>query len=157
MPLLFLLMNTCFTGGGKFFIHATQGRQREEGWLYVLRPQGADSLPHSPLPLRVAKTGKNHLNKEINPLLPTGIGERFSQTILNIGHADVSSPQKRKGWTNSGGSLYLILYSEVETCERPTERANWRTWAHLRLAVQNLFSNAWILKQRMALSYFVLS
>ncbi len=37
--------------------------------------------------LRTAKTGKNHLNEEITPLLPTGICERFSQTISNIGHA----------------------------------------------------------------------
>jgi hypothetical protein len=49
----------------------------------VFEPQGADSLPP---PLRVAKTGKNHLNEEITPLLPTGIGERFSQTISNLGH-----------------------------------------------------------------------
>jgi hypothetical protein len=46
-------------------------------------PQGADS----PLPLRVAKTGKHYLNEEINPLLPTGIGERYSQTISSLGHA----------------------------------------------------------------------
>jgi hypothetical protein len=31
----------------------------------------------SPLPLRVAKTGRNHLNEKFTPLLPTGIGERF--------------------------------------------------------------------------------
>jgi hypothetical protein len=31
----------------------------------------------SPLPLRVAKTGRKHLNEEFTPLLPTGIGERF--------------------------------------------------------------------------------
>jgi hypothetical protein len=37
-------------------------------------PQGAD---HLPLPLRIAKTGRNHLNEEFTPLLPTGIGERF--------------------------------------------------------------------------------
>jgi hypothetical protein len=30
----------------------------------------------SPLPLRVAKTSRNHLNEEFTPLLPTGIGER---------------------------------------------------------------------------------
>jgi hypothetical protein len=36
-----------------------------------------------PPPVRVAKTGKNHMNEEIIPLLPTGIGERFSQTISN--------------------------------------------------------------------------
>jgi hypothetical protein len=31
----------------------------------------------SPLPLRVAKTGKNNLNEEITPLVHTGISERF--------------------------------------------------------------------------------
>jgi hypothetical protein len=31
----------------------------------------------SPLPLRVAKTGRNNLNEEFTSLLPTGIGERF--------------------------------------------------------------------------------
>jgi hypothetical protein len=45
------------------------------------------ALTPSPSPLRVAKTGKNHLNEESTPLLPTGIGERFSQTIENLGHA----------------------------------------------------------------------
>jgi hypothetical protein len=41
----------------------------------------------SPPPLRVAKTGKNHLNEEITSLLPFRIGKRFSQTISNLGHA----------------------------------------------------------------------
>jgi hypothetical protein len=54
-----------------------------------LGPQGTDSLP---LPVRVAKTGKNNLNEEITPLLPTGIGERFSQTILNLRHAALLRP-----------------------------------------------------------------
>ncbi len=40
-----------------------------------------------PLPLRVAKAGRNHLNEKIIPLLSTGIGERYSQTISNLGHA----------------------------------------------------------------------
>jgi hypothetical protein len=31
----------------------------------------------SPLPLHVAKTGRNNLNEKFTPLLPTGIGERF--------------------------------------------------------------------------------
>ncbi len=43
--------------------------------------------PPPPLPLRVAKAGTNHLNEESTPLLPTGIGERYSQTISNLGHA----------------------------------------------------------------------
>ncbi len=33
------------------------------------------------------KAGRNHLNEEINPLLPTGIGERFRQTMSKLGHA----------------------------------------------------------------------
>ncbi len=49
-------------------------------------PQGADSL-QLPTPLRVEKTDKNHLDKEMTPLLPTGIGETFSRTISNLGHA----------------------------------------------------------------------
>ncbi len=40
--------------------------------------------PPSPLPLHVAKTGRTHLNKEITSLLPTGIGERYCQTISNL-------------------------------------------------------------------------
>jgi hypothetical protein len=43
---------------------------------------------------------RNHLNEEINPLLPTGIGKRFSQTISNIAHTAllrrVNSPFTRK-------------------------------------------------------------
>jgi hypothetical protein len=50
----------------------------------VVEAQGADPLP---LPLREAKTDKNHLNKEITTLLSTGIGKRFKQTISNLGHA----------------------------------------------------------------------
>ncbi len=33
------------------------------------------------------KSGRNHPNEEFGPLLPTGIGERFSQAISNLGHA----------------------------------------------------------------------
>ncbi len=34
------------------------------------------------------KSGRNHLNEEeITPLLPNGIGERYSQTISNLGQA----------------------------------------------------------------------
>ncbi len=49
-------------------------------------------LPHraripSPLPLRVAKTGRNHLNEEFTPPPPTGIGERFYPNLINLGYA----------------------------------------------------------------------
>ncbi len=50
----------------------------------TIQSQGADPLP---LPLRVAKAVRNHLNEEITPLLRTGIGERCSRTISNLGHA----------------------------------------------------------------------
>jgi hypothetical protein len=39
----------------------------------VFHPQGAD--PHPPSSFTRRKTGRNHLNEEITPLLPTGIGE----------------------------------------------------------------------------------
>ncbi len=41
----------------------------------------------APPPLHVGTAGKNHLNVEITPLFPTGIGERYSQTISNLGHS----------------------------------------------------------------------
>jgi hypothetical protein len=43
--------------------------------------QGADPPPFS-------TRGRNHLNEEItSPPIPTGIGERYSQTRSNLGHA----------------------------------------------------------------------
>jgi hypothetical protein len=45
--------------------------------------QGATTPP----PSTRGKAGRNHMNEEFTPLLPTGIGERFSQTISNLGHA----------------------------------------------------------------------
>jgi hypothetical protein len=45
-------------------------------------PQGADLRP---APSTRGQAGRNHLKDEIAPLLPTGIGERFSQTISNLG------------------------------------------------------------------------
>ncbi len=40
-----------------------------------------------PTPSSRGKTSRNHLNEEISPLFPTGIGERSSQTISNLGDA----------------------------------------------------------------------
>ncbi len=73
--------------------------------------------PPPPLSQGVAKAGRNHLNEEFKPLLPTGIGERYSQTISNFGHAWCSAlapmwtPLLRGGkcWTNSGGPLVNSL------------------------------------------------
>jgi hypothetical protein len=51
---------------------------------YALVSQGGDPRPPSS---RRGKAGRSHLNGEITPVLPTGIGERFSKTISNLGHA----------------------------------------------------------------------
>ncbi len=62
--------------------------EQTEWALYIsVITTGCRLPPSPPPPLRVAKTGKNNLNEEITPLLPTGIGERFSQTISDLGHA----------------------------------------------------------------------
>jgi hypothetical protein len=45
------------------------------GYCSPSDPHGADPLP--PSSTCIAKTGRNHLNEEFTPLLPTGIGERF--------------------------------------------------------------------------------
>ncbi len=69
-------------------------------WFYLHEfLQGADPLP---LPLRVAKTGRNHLNEEFTPLLPTGIGERFQPNLINLGH----SAQWWAKWRLSTFDLY---------------------------------------------------
>jgi hypothetical protein len=50
--------------------------------------RGAHRVPTpTPLPPREGRQVQILFNKEITPLLPTGIGERFSQTISNLGHA----------------------------------------------------------------------
>ncbi len=67
-------------------------------------PMPESTLTHrapilSPLPLRVAKTVRNHLNEEITPPFPLGWASDFSQavTILDMQRscADVNSPYKR--------------------------------------------------------------
>jgi hypothetical protein len=50
--------------------------------IYNISPVAITGRRPPPPPLRVGKTGKNHLNEEI---IPTRIGERF--TISNLGHA----------------------------------------------------------------------
>jgi hypothetical protein len=47
------------------------------GTVPLFMPTNNRARIPSPLSLRVAKTGRNHLNDEITPLLPTGIGEQF--------------------------------------------------------------------------------
>ncbi len=70
---------------------------------------GCRAFPPFLYSLRVAKGGRNNLKEEITPsLLPTGIGERYSQTLQNLGHASLflrcELPIETKCWTNSGPS-----------------------------------------------------
>jgi hypothetical protein len=97
---------------------------RVKGAYYVVgHTQGADPPPPPPLlaiAIAIAMAGKNHLNEEITPLLPTGIGERYSQTISNLGHAGLlhrrcELPLETKTLNYSKinqGALRLIHYSE---------------------------------------------
>jgi hypothetical protein len=59
--------------------------------LKINKTEEADHRVPTPshLPRRVAKAGRNHLNEEITPLFPTGIGEEYSQTISNLEHAEL--------------------------------------------------------------------
>ncbi len=67
----------------------------------VSGPQGADPPPPSSAR---GKAGRNNLNEEITPFLPIGIGERYSQTISNLGHAALM-------WTPPGGEAFSTLIS----------------------------------------------
>jgi hypothetical protein len=80
-------------------IHTVQYRYLR----YIEEPQGTD--PHPPSSTR-GKAGRNHLNMETTPLLPTGMSERYSQTISNLGHAALL---RRCELTQ--GALQLIQYS----------------------------------------------
>ena len=64
----------------QLFILRVQNRLEGEGERGGYHPQGADPLPPSSTCSEESKTGRNHLNEEITPLLPTAIGERLSQT-----------------------------------------------------------------------------
>jgi hypothetical protein len=54
---------------------------------FLLNPDLVHRVLTSPPSLHVATAGKNHLKEEITTLLPTGIGERYSQTKPNLGQA----------------------------------------------------------------------
>jgi hypothetical protein len=49
--------------------------QREMSSLSIKCRLFQHRVATDPSPLRVAKAGRNHLNEEITPLLPTGIGD----------------------------------------------------------------------------------
>ncbi len=71
-------------GEGEAQVPGAQGPGERVGLCDNQDSQGADPPP---LSLHVGAADKNDLNEEISPLLPTGIGERYCQTISNLGHA----------------------------------------------------------------------
>ncbi len=89
-----------------------QWRNQCRQWLFILRNRNLVLTTgcRPPLSSTRGKAGRNKLNEEITPLLPTGIGERCSQTMSNLGHASLLRLCElplyvRKCWTNSGGPL----------------------------------------------------
>ncbi len=60
------------------------------------------------LPSSTRRKGRHKSFEGSYPTPPTGIGDRFSQTISNSGHA-VLFRHKRKWWTNSGDHLFNSL------------------------------------------------
>ncbi len=85
-------------------------------------------MPPPPPAVRVGKAGKNHLYEEITPLLPPGIGERYSQTTSNIGHAALlrrsELPPINESVKLTQEALYLIHYSESPTDRKIRYRCN---------------------------------
>jgi hypothetical protein len=59
------------------------------------------------------KEGRNHLNEKITPLLPTGIGEQYSQTKSNLGHAPMGTPSINESAELTQGALYTVVNSAL--------------------------------------------
>ncbi len=77
--------------------------------------------PPLPLHLRVAKAGQKSFERGNYPLLPTGVGERYSQLISNLGHAALlrrcELPLQAKGLNYCNlGDFQLIHYSGMSAC-----------------------------------------
>ncbi len=79
--------------------------------LQIRNPAHHHRVPTPPpTPRHVATAGKYHLNEEITPIIPTGIGERYCQTISNLGHAPMWTPPINKSAElTSGGPLVNSL------------------------------------------------
>jgi hypothetical protein len=70
----------CDTAVAKYVHH----RKAAQKWRGALNHRVPNPTPPSSTQ---GKAGRNHLNEEITPLLPKGIGEQYSQTISNLGHS----------------------------------------------------------------------
>ncbi len=93
-------------------------------------------LPPPPLLLREGRQIEIIWTRKLPPS-PTGIGERFSQTIFNLRNAALlrrcELPYQRKCWTNSGpGALLIIQYSEANTGSTVVTFFICKYWAHLK-------------------------
>jgi hypothetical protein len=82
--------------------------------LHLWRSPTGCRPPPTPLPLRVAKAGRNNLNNTITPLLlPTGIGELYSQTISC---ADVNSPVNESAELTQGALYSYFITLSAHQC-----------------------------------------
>ncbi len=97
-------------------------------------PTGCRPPPPTPLPLRVAKAGRNNLNNEITPLLPTWIGERYSQTISC---ADVNSPVNESAELTQGPSIVSSLLWALTYVHCSTLWASWQSSSSSLWSVHN--------------------
>jgi hypothetical protein len=85
------------------------------------------------------------MNEKITPLLPTGIGERYCQTISNLGHAALlrrsETPPIKECAELTHGALLLIYYSEVFIKPAFAEREKKQTLMDLCGISKNWFKN----------------
>ncbi len=101
---VWLVTSRLGTGKSLTFFYSVVG-MKEVVWAYTVYPHCHESIiifcfflrwyfMHSVLTppplLSVAMAGRNHLNEWNTPLFPTGIGERYSQTISNLCQAALS-------------------------------------------------------------------
>jgi hypothetical protein len=103
-PHMYHIIEPTFTCVRRYVLRAYGQQQSNKKYSYIIsrdfpacqwEPQGADP-PHLP-PRR--KAGRNHMNEEITPLLPTGLTEQYSKTISNLGHAALLRRCELPLWT----------------------------------------------------------
>ncbi len=63
-----IILSDCAYHLSPFSYYKVKGKKKSANQIF---PQAADPLPP---PLRVAKTGRNHLNKEFTPPPPSPLG-----------------------------------------------------------------------------------
>ncbi len=82
-------------------------------WLFWALTWTTGCRPPSPFLCSLRRQVEVIWTRKIIPLLPTAIGERYSQTRIKL-IADVNSPYKRTCWTNSGCPLVNSLLWDLD-------------------------------------------